>query len=66
MRAHSETYQCLTHEGYWRAIKDMDFLWCKTIWQFSDKQNTYHTKEIENVTIENVKLSEKIHIFNKK
>ena len=37
---HSETYQCLTHEGYWRAIKDMDFLWCKTIWQFSDMQSS--------------------------
>ena len=39
-RTHSETYQCLTHEGYWRAIKDMDFLWCKTIWQFSDMQSS--------------------------
>ena len=40
VRTHSETYQCLTHEGYWRAIKDMDFLWCKTIWQFSDIQSS--------------------------
>ena len=39
-RTHSETYQCLTHEGYWRAIKDMDVLWCKTIWQFSDMQSS--------------------------
>ena len=40
VRTHSETYQCLTHEGYWRAIKDMDFLWCKCIWQFSDIQSS--------------------------
>ena len=39
-KTHSETYQCLTHEGYWRAIKDMDWLWCKTIWQFSDMQSS--------------------------
>lgn len=40
VKTHSETYQCLTHEGYWRAIKDIDFLWCKTIWQFSDIQSS--------------------------
>ena len=39
-RTHSETYQCITHEGYWRAIKDLDWLWCKTIWQFSDMQSS--------------------------
>ena len=37
---HSETYQCITHEGYWRAIKDSEWLWCKTIWQFSDIQSS--------------------------
>ena len=37
---HAENYQLLTHEGYWRAIKDMDFLWCKTIWQFCDMQSS--------------------------
>ena len=40
VRTHSETYQCLTHEGYWHAIKDMDWLWCKCIWQFSDMQTS--------------------------
>ena len=39
-RDHAENYQLLTHEGYWRAIKDMDWLWCKTIWQFSDMQSS--------------------------
>ena len=40
VRTHSETYQCLTHEGYWHAIKDMGWLWCKCIWQFSDIQTS--------------------------
>ena len=39
-RDHAENYQLLTHEGYWHAIKDMDWLWCKTIWQFSDMQSS--------------------------
>ncbi len=39
-RTHSETYQVITHEGYWHAIKDMEFLWCKCIWQFSDIQSS--------------------------
>ncbi len=38
VRTHSEHYQLLTHEGYWRAIKDEEWLWCKCIWQFSDMQ----------------------------
>ena len=37
---HAENYQLLTHEGYWRAIKDMDWLWCKCIWQFCDIQSS--------------------------
>ena len=40
VRTHSETYQCITHEGYWRAIKDSEWLWCKTIWQLSDVQSS--------------------------
>ncbi|MBQ8467915.1 MAG: beta-galactosidase [Prevotella sp.] len=40
VRDHAENYQLLTHEGYWKAIKDMDWLWCKTIWQFSDMQSS--------------------------
>ena len=40
VRDHAENYQLLTHEGYWKAIKDMDWLWCKTIWQFSDMQTS--------------------------
>ncbi len=39
-RTHAEEYQLLTHEGYWRAIKDKQWLWCKTIWQFSDMQTS--------------------------
>lgn len=39
-RTHSETYQAMTHEGYWRAIKDSEWLWCKCIWQFSDMQSS--------------------------
>jgi beta-galactosidase len=39
-RTHAENYQTLTHEGYWRAIKDSEWLWCKTIWQFSDMQTS--------------------------
>lgn len=37
---HAEEYQLLTHEGYWRAIKDKEWLWCKTVWQFSDMQTS--------------------------
>ena len=40
VRDHAENYQLLTHEGYWKAIKDMDWLWCKTIWQLSDMQSS--------------------------
>ena len=40
VRDHAENYQLLTHEGYWHAIKDMDWLWCKCIWQFSDMQSS--------------------------
>lgn len=39
-RDHAENYQLLTHEGYWHAIKDMDWLWCRCIWQFSDMQSS--------------------------
>lgn len=39
-RSHPEEFQLLTHEGYWRAIKDSRWLWCKTIWQFSDMQSS--------------------------
>lgn len=39
-RTHSEIYQMLTHEGYWKAIKDSKWLWCKMIWQFSDMQSS--------------------------
>jgi beta-galactosidase len=39
-RDHAENYQLLTHEGYWRAIKDEQWLWCKCIWQFSDMQTS--------------------------
>lgn len=39
-RDHAENYQLLTHEGYWRAIKDEQWLWCKCIWQFSDTQTS--------------------------
>lgn len=37
---HAENYQLLTHEGYWRALKDSDWLWCKCIWQFCDMQSS--------------------------
>ena len=40
VRDHAENYQLATHEGYWRAIKDSEWLWCKTIWQFSDMQSS--------------------------
>ena len=40
IRDHAENYQLLTHEGYWRAIKDEQWLWCKCIWQFSDMQTS--------------------------
>ena len=40
VRDHAENYQLLTHEGYWRAIKDSEWLWCKCIWQFSDMQSS--------------------------
>ena len=40
IRDHAENYQLLTHEGYWRAIKDEQWLWCKCIWQFSDTQTS--------------------------
>lgn len=39
-RTHAEEYQLLTHEGYWKAIKDKEWLWCKTIWQFADMQTS--------------------------
>lgn len=39
-RDHAENYQLLTHEGYWRAIKDEQWLWCKCIWQLSDMQTS--------------------------
>lgn len=37
---HPEEYQTLCHEGYWAALKERDFLWIKTVWQFSDTQST--------------------------
>lgn len=40
VRDHAENYQQLTHEGYWHAIKDWQWLWCKCIWQFSDIQSS--------------------------
>lgn len=40
VRDHAENYQLLTHEGYWRAIKDSEWLWCKCIWQFCDMQSS--------------------------
>lgn len=40
VRDHAENYQLLTHEGYWHAVKDMDWLWCKCIWQFADMQSS--------------------------
>ena len=49
-RDHAENYQLTTHEGYWRAIKDMDWLWCKIIWQFSDMQSSIrHEGDLDGV-----------------
>lgn len=39
-RTHAEEYQLLSHEGYWKAIKKSEWLWCKTVWQFSDMQTS--------------------------
>lgn len=39
-QTHAEEYQLLTHEGYWKAIKDQQWLWCKTVWQFADMQTS--------------------------
>jgi beta-galactosidase len=33
---HSEEYQCLFHEHYWRALGDRPWLWCKAVWQMFD------------------------------
>jgi beta-galactosidase len=33
---HSEEYQSLFHEAYWRALRERSWLWCKVIWNLFD------------------------------
>jgi beta-galactosidase len=33
---HSEEYQCLFHEAYWRALRARPWLWEKSVWQMFD------------------------------
>jgi beta-galactosidase len=33
---HSEEYQCLFHEAYWRALRQRPWLWCKAVWNMFD------------------------------
>jgi len=33
---HSEEYQCLFHEHYWRVLGERPWLWCKAVWQMFD------------------------------
>jgi beta-galactosidase len=40
VRDHAENYQLTTHEGYWKAVKEEPWLWCKCIWQFCDMQTS--------------------------
>lgn len=33
---HSEEYQCLFHEAYWKAMKERPWLWCTAVWNMFD------------------------------
>jgi beta-galactosidase len=33
---HSEEYQALFHEAYWKALEGKPWIWCKTIWVMFD------------------------------
>lgn len=33
---HTEEYQCLFHEHYWRTLRERPWLWCKAVWQMFD------------------------------
>jgi len=33
---HSEEWQALFHEAYWRVLRDRPAVWCKAIWQMFD------------------------------
>jgi beta-galactosidase len=33
---HTEEYQSLFHEAYWRALARRPWVWCKTVWQMFD------------------------------
>ena len=33
---HSEEWQALFHEAYWRVLRDRPWVWCKAVWQMFD------------------------------
>jgi beta-galactosidase len=33
---HSEEYQALFHEAYWKALRARPWVWCKAVWQMFD------------------------------
>lgn len=37
---HPEEYQAICHENYWKAFRQMPWLWWKTVWQFSDTMSS--------------------------
>lgn len=37
---HPEEYQAICHENYWKAFRQMPWLWLKTVWQFSDMMSS--------------------------
>lgn len=39
-RYHPEEYQAVCHENYWKAFRQMPWLWLKTVWQFSDMMSS--------------------------
>jgi len=36
VRDHSEEWQALFHEAYWRVLRDRPWVWCKAVWQMFD------------------------------
>jgi beta-galactosidase len=43
---HSEEYQALFHEAYWRTLRNCPWVWCKAVWQMFDAaSSTRHEGE---------------------
>ena len=43
---HSEEYQALFHEVYWRTLRNCPWVWCKAVWQMFDAaSSTRHEGE---------------------